>query len=285
MKRERNAGFTLVELIIVIAVIAVLSAVAAPQYIRYVEKSRKTVCNANRETVCRSMYLSIAAGEADSDAAAYALLCTGSGELAGKMDRVCPSGGTVSWDAVNGTLSCSKHGPVVYFSDLTKWAQSSLELAVQINRLLDGSVKSGFFDSNGMLTLNNLTSDAAKYKFDGVNTLTAVAQSTGVSEESLRKFAADYGGMKLVAGAEKNAVVSVVYKSGNDWNFVYSLDRQVVISEKDYNQYVRLHGLPAGSSTITGNAGQAELGRDAALAEQAAKAIADDKAANPGSYK
>lgn len=37
---NRNAGFTLVELIIVIAIVAVLSAVAAPQYIKYVEKSK-----------------------------------------------------------------------------------------------------------------------------------------------------------------------------------------------------------------------------------------------------
>lgn len=37
---SQNSGFTLVELIIVIAIIAVLSAVAAPQYIKYVEKSK-----------------------------------------------------------------------------------------------------------------------------------------------------------------------------------------------------------------------------------------------------
>ena len=40
---KRNSGFTLVELIIVIAIIAVLSAVAAPQYVKYVEKSRISV--------------------------------------------------------------------------------------------------------------------------------------------------------------------------------------------------------------------------------------------------
>ena len=38
--RCNNKGFTLVELIIVVAIIAVLSAVSAPQYIKYVERSR-----------------------------------------------------------------------------------------------------------------------------------------------------------------------------------------------------------------------------------------------------
>ena len=38
--RKSNKGFTLVELIIVVAIIAVLTAVAAPQYIKYVERSR-----------------------------------------------------------------------------------------------------------------------------------------------------------------------------------------------------------------------------------------------------
>ena len=38
--RKSNKGFTLVELIIVIAIIAILTAVAAPQYLKYVDKSR-----------------------------------------------------------------------------------------------------------------------------------------------------------------------------------------------------------------------------------------------------
>ncbi len=38
--RKSNKGFTLVELIIVIAIIAVLAVVIAPQYIKYVERSR-----------------------------------------------------------------------------------------------------------------------------------------------------------------------------------------------------------------------------------------------------
>ena len=39
---KNNKGFSLVELIIVVAIMAVLIGVLAPQYIKYVEKSRKS---------------------------------------------------------------------------------------------------------------------------------------------------------------------------------------------------------------------------------------------------
>ena len=40
MKKTNNKGFSLVELIIVIAIMAILVGVLAPQYLKYVEKSR-----------------------------------------------------------------------------------------------------------------------------------------------------------------------------------------------------------------------------------------------------
>lgn len=43
IERKNNKGFTLVELIIVIAIIAVLAAVLAPQYVKYIERSRQGV--------------------------------------------------------------------------------------------------------------------------------------------------------------------------------------------------------------------------------------------------
>ncbi|WP_238483651.1 prepilin-type N-terminal cleavage/methylation domain-containing protein [Anaerosporobacter faecicola] len=42
-KKLNNKGFSLVELIVVIAIMAILTVVVAPQFMRYIEKSRKSV--------------------------------------------------------------------------------------------------------------------------------------------------------------------------------------------------------------------------------------------------
>jgi len=63
MKKMNNKGFSLVELIIVIAIMAVLIGVLAPQYMKYVEKSR---VSADKD-VLDSVYnaLTIAASDPD----------------------------------------------------------------------------------------------------------------------------------------------------------------------------------------------------------------------------
>lgn len=60
MKKMNNKGFSLVELIIVIAIMAVLIVVLAPQYLKYVEKSRNStdVTNATEIVSALQIYAS-----------------------------------------------------------------------------------------------------------------------------------------------------------------------------------------------------------------------------------
>ncbi len=66
MKRKMisdNAGFSLVELIIVIAIMAVLAAAIAPAIIRYIVKARKAVDIANAEAIGSSLNAAITSDE------------------------------------------------------------------------------------------------------------------------------------------------------------------------------------------------------------------------------
>ncbi len=66
MKKISNkSGFSLVELIIVIAIMAVLVGMLAPQYIKYVEKSRIQKVMTNTETVANAITVVL------TDAAAF----------------------------------------------------------------------------------------------------------------------------------------------------------------------------------------------------------------------
>jgi len=60
MKKTNNKGFSLVELIIVVAIMAILIGVLAPQYIKYVEKSRVSADENTADMILTSVQAALA---------------------------------------------------------------------------------------------------------------------------------------------------------------------------------------------------------------------------------
>jgi len=60
MKKTSNKGFSLVELIVVIAIMGVLMVVLAPQYLKYVEKSRLQKDNSAIAEVAENIKIAVA---------------------------------------------------------------------------------------------------------------------------------------------------------------------------------------------------------------------------------
>lgn len=72
-KKNDNKGFSLVELIIVVAILAILVGLLAPQYLKYVEKSRKSADASNLDEMVRAIQVYAADAEETLPADTYTI--------------------------------------------------------------------------------------------------------------------------------------------------------------------------------------------------------------------
>lgn len=124
-KRLNKKGFTLVELIIVIAIIAVLAAVLAPQYIKYVEKSKIST----DESVAAELLAAAKVAVVDEDHAVTA--------------------GTIAFNGTNVTVTGTDKDKIEaalteYFGKATEWSSKKVQ-----SKKYNGKTYTVTFDANG----------------------------------------------------------------------------------------------------------------------------------------
>lgn len=79
-KKNDNKGFSLVELIIVVAILAILVGLLAPQYLKYVEKSRKSADASNLDEMVRAIQVYAASAEDTLAADTYTITINKDGD-------------------------------------------------------------------------------------------------------------------------------------------------------------------------------------------------------------
>lgn len=141
MKKTNNKGFSLVELIIVVAIMAVLVGVLAPQYLKYLDKSKKGVdeqmCDNLRQAMT-TCYLDPNISNNLSDPTSTAAnLGSGSGFWAEVYDIMGVSDangvkGLLKLDSTNGDITWTmSDGKFTIYVEGGKYTSENLEITVE----------------------------------------------------------------------------------------------------------------------------------------------------------
>lgn len=106
-KTKSAEGFTLAELLVVVAIIAVLVAISVPIFMKKMDSTKATVCEANRKILLRQIVLEQMDDDHFSQADAEKIL--------EHSDAYCPAGGDYSVECEDTyvKITCTKHGATI----------------------------------------------------------------------------------------------------------------------------------------------------------------------------
>src|SRR5438105_14410015 len=104
-----QAGFTLVELMIVVAIFGLLIGLALPNFIKARTRARQQLCIENLSQIESAKQIwGVENAKKDGDVPANAELIGAS--LYMKQDPTCPGGGTHSLNGIGANATCTIHG-------------------------------------------------------------------------------------------------------------------------------------------------------------------------------
>lgn len=126
-RRRYERGFSLIELIIAIAILVILTGLLAPQFLKYIERSRRAVCMSAMDTISGEYMVGLIERDQSVDAKSAVLVLdkvmeghhakkssSSEGSLVYLYEGICKSGGEYrcefSEDVSYLTMECSKHG-------------------------------------------------------------------------------------------------------------------------------------------------------------------------------
>lgn len=224
--RHQSGGFSLVELIIVIAIMAALVGILAPQYIKYIARSREAACQANLAQAAQAYDIErVDQGDRTSKEMINTVLTQMGGKTvtASRYTGLCPAGGeTMILFAVDGSvkLTCSKHlanSAPDFAGALVSWVVSG-----DLNRkLADGKTQTllDFFKKSSSVVIDSEATSAGTSKVPSFTSVLRDKLGSSIADDQSWRLSYDKAndqyviyittGGKITA-AEKGQSVDVV---------------------------------------------------------------------------
>ena len=130
-KKKDNKGFSLVELIVVVAIMAILVGLVAPQYLKYVEKSKKSADANNLDEMVKAVQIYAADDTLDANEGLPAGLYKIQLGLSGSRFTKVGTGTTIA------AVTQKIEEIIPDFTDTklksSKWGRSDIEAEITIN--------------------------------------------------------------------------------------------------------------------------------------------------------